>query len=586
VALVWTLFLTFSEPTILTWNEEHQHCSFILPGHQHLSSYQYLKGEGSWSVSKQDSRFIRCTYQPYYHYFQDIVTSFRSSPDATWYLEVSNEILQLYSTLSTRMQPTILSTEYLQQHFPFLLTSHEQQPSLFPSKTLAVHSLFFGLPSENFVPVPRQKSKDFARVVPGDRSTYFNLWEEGLYHDDLQVSRFVFTWKKAGWDCLRHYEILAHAALPLFLDVADAPREVLGVHPKRLYTLLLRTPGLRLPTTVERGQHTYVLSRDYTYEVPTTTIDVGADVGVGASRPHGDEFLRHVQLALLQYARQTMTTTALATYLLRTVRESIQRDFPQLLPTHDTAADRRGEYPQQQPQTRSSRHRAAITWPRSILYLTHKNTWDMDKGDYTTDFLLHGLVELFGGLRRGRDGHGHDHGDGGDSIRSDSDVASSTSSYSLAGVLDFPSRDGLFKRDAHFNQTTYFRERAEQYGMGYSFGLHLDLLSDVITRNITEIRSLLTPPSSSSSSSSSSSPTASPVATLDLIIFGSMHREGWRSSLYLWEDVICRHVHRGRVVLIDGDDSPVKKSRLHKFLPCAAHVFAREGYIRGVSDKN
>ena len=40
---------------------------------------------------------------------------------------------------------------------------------------------------------------------------------------DLRASRFGITTKRAGWDCLRHYEIAANGAVPCFRALHRKP---------------------------------------------------------------------------------------------------------------------------------------------------------------------------------------------------------------------------------------------------------------------------------------------------------------------------------------------------------------------------
>jgi hypothetical protein len=49
----------------------------------------------------------------------------------------------------------------------------------------------------------------------------FKIEEE--YYDDLSRSWFGLTCKKGGWDCLRHYEIIAAGSLLLFRDYDEKP---------------------------------------------------------------------------------------------------------------------------------------------------------------------------------------------------------------------------------------------------------------------------------------------------------------------------------------------------------------------------
>ena len=56
----------------------------------------------------------------------------------------------------------------------------------------------------------------------GNRSGYkFNREED--YFQDLQRSWFGLTCKRGGWDCLRHYEIIANGAVLLFKDYNKKP---------------------------------------------------------------------------------------------------------------------------------------------------------------------------------------------------------------------------------------------------------------------------------------------------------------------------------------------------------------------------
>jgi hypothetical protein len=46
---------------------------------------------------------------------------------------------------------------------------------------------------------------------------------EGEYYADLQASRYAITTKRAGWDCLRHYEIAANGCVPCFKQLNRKP---------------------------------------------------------------------------------------------------------------------------------------------------------------------------------------------------------------------------------------------------------------------------------------------------------------------------------------------------------------------------
>ena len=61
-----------------------------------------------------------------------------------------------------------------------------------------------------------------AHEMGGSRH-HHKFTDEKAYYDDMQKSWFGLTCKKGGWDCLRHYEIMASSALLLFKDYDKKP---------------------------------------------------------------------------------------------------------------------------------------------------------------------------------------------------------------------------------------------------------------------------------------------------------------------------------------------------------------------------
>lgn len=91
----------------------------------------------------------------------------------------------------------------------------------------------FALPEEKIGTVPMEKSREMAFIDPRDRSTYV-YGTEAEYFADYGRSRFGVTIKKAGWDCLRHYEILANGCVPYFMDLMLCPPGTMTELPKAL----------------------------------------------------------------------------------------------------------------------------------------------------------------------------------------------------------------------------------------------------------------------------------------------------------------------------------------------------------------
>jgi hypothetical protein len=90
-----------------------------------------------------------------------------------------------------------------------------------------------------------QKTKDMATVIPGDKSTYV-FTDEDAYYGDYRSSRFAMTWKKLGWDCFRHHEILFSSCVPVFPDIEDCPRQTLTHYPKDICIEVMRS-GVVVP---------------------------------------------------------------------------------------------------------------------------------------------------------------------------------------------------------------------------------------------------------------------------------------------------------------------------------------------------
>lgn len=77
------------------------------------------------------------------------------------------------------------------------------------------------------------KEREIAICDPRDRLTYIYKNEKD-YYNGYRESKYAFTMKKAGWDCLRHYEILGNGCLPIFLDIDKCPNLTMNNFPKTL----------------------------------------------------------------------------------------------------------------------------------------------------------------------------------------------------------------------------------------------------------------------------------------------------------------------------------------------------------------
>ena len=116
------------------------------------------------------------------------------------------------------------------------LTRHEAMniDTLFADKT-RLHCLSYAIPDELIVNDVPSKTELWASVIPGREANYqFGPGQEKEYHEMYQRARFAITMKKGGWDCLRHYEILANGCIPIFQDLRLCPAKTLNSFPKDL----------------------------------------------------------------------------------------------------------------------------------------------------------------------------------------------------------------------------------------------------------------------------------------------------------------------------------------------------------------
>lgn len=100
-----------------------------------------------------------------------------------------------------------------------------------PSKNLL--PIQFAIPESKITKTFLNKERVLAQIIPGKKETYIYDDEEP-YYNDYNKARFGLTMKKAGWDCLRHYEIIANHCLPCFENFEKLPQHIMTWWPKDL----------------------------------------------------------------------------------------------------------------------------------------------------------------------------------------------------------------------------------------------------------------------------------------------------------------------------------------------------------------
>jgi hypothetical protein len=98
---------------------------------------------------------------------------------------------------------------------------------------MPVYPISFSIPASKIRTTVPEKTQTMASLIPGDLSTY-TFKDETSYYDGYGTSVFAKTWRKGGWDCMRHYEILANGCIPWFEGLEDCPKNILTNFPKKL----------------------------------------------------------------------------------------------------------------------------------------------------------------------------------------------------------------------------------------------------------------------------------------------------------------------------------------------------------------
>lgn len=154
-----------------------------------------------------------------------------------------------------------------------------------------VHPIQFAIPSSKILPSPPTKSRLMSPMDPLDRSTYIYTTESD-YYAQYASSCYAATMHKAGWDCLRHYEILSQWTIPYFRALDACPS-----------TVMTRLPRPELILV----QHLH----DYGKLSPLSMISVY------------EGLIERVMDA----TRRHLTTSALATYILDTLGEGSTKEL-------------------------------------------------------------------------------------------------------------------------------------------------------------------------------------------------------------------------------------------------------------------
>jgi hypothetical protein len=117
----------------------------------------------------------------------------------------------------------------------------------------------FGIPTNKLTTPNKNKTQDYATCIPGQPETYI-FKDERSYYEDYQKSFYGVTMKKAGWDCMRHYEILGNYCMPYFIGLEECPKNTLANLPKELIL-----DGRNLAENFDEQQYFCILDEIFNY---------------------------------------------------------------------------------------------------------------------------------------------------------------------------------------------------------------------------------------------------------------------------------------------------------------------------------
>jgi len=115
----------------------------------------------------------------------------------------------------------------LGQGFYFKRELAAPEPRAFPIQfAIPKEKIVRDIPSKKYLMCPASPSAmDSSGVrIFTDESKYYRLYGQ---------SYFAETKKKGGWDCLRHYEIIAAGSLPYFKELENCPATTMTLLPKK-----------------------------------------------------------------------------------------------------------------------------------------------------------------------------------------------------------------------------------------------------------------------------------------------------------------------------------------------------------------
>lgn len=173
---------------------------------------------------------------------------------------------------------------------------HSGYDYLYMNISNLLHPITFSIPEEKIVTnyLSLSKNKILSKLglmSVGSKEHYMFDNEFDLYNE-YKSSLFALTKKRAGWDCMRHYEILANGCIPYFPDINECPNNTMIFFPKQL---------------ILEGNLLYDTFKNKSFNELTN-----------------DDAYKYMDLVtrLLKYTKENLTTVKIAKYILKTTNNT------------------------------------------------------------------------------------------------------------------------------------------------------------------------------------------------------------------------------------------------------------------------
>ena len=175
-----------------------------------------------------------------------------------------------------------------------------------------VFPISFAIPKEHLLAKidavsVKQRSRNFAAIIPDKISTYAYHTQEDYYRG-YRISLFGVTFKKGGWDCLRHLEIIANGCMPYMLDAQLLPLSTMFRWPKKTLEEVLKLEGV---------DHEAVRNVAFSESLPDAVL-------VNHKYFNATLYLELLQ-GLQAHVKAHLTTEAMAQYLLSFTNNKVNK---------------------------------------------------------------------------------------------------------------------------------------------------------------------------------------------------------------------------------------------------------------------